>query len=264
MIGSLLAMALAQSACAPLPGVAELLQGEQRFFVIGESHGTTETPAAFAAFVCEAAIAGPVTVALEMPQTMQSNLDALLTADSEAGAHAALEGTRFFDPSWKDGRTSRAMLELMLSLRRLKAAGRDIAILAFQPDSPALAGLPHAYYELEMGYLLSRAASERPGSKVLVLVGNLHARRTANPNFPALGLPAVAHLPGDQIVTLEVAPQGGGMWSCVPECSAHTFVSEYNPDARGVFMNTGGDGAYDGTLAVGPSTASWPVSAAEE
>lgn len=264
MIGSLLALALAQSACAAPPGVPALLQGDQRFVIVGESHGTAESPAAFSAMVCEAATAGPVTVALEMPRTMQTQLDAFLVSNNDAEALTILRGTPFFDPAWKDGRTSRAMLEMMLSLRRLKAEGRDIAILAFAPDSSRLRGLPSSFYELEMGYLLSRAAVDRPGTKVLVLVGNLHARKTRNSDLPGLGLPAVAHLPADQVVTLEVAPQGGGAWRCVPECAAHNFRSQYAPEARGVFINSGGDGAYDGILALGPTTASRPVTAPED
>jgi len=264
MIGSLLAMALAQSVCAPPDGTSALLDGDQRFVVVGEMHGTTEAPAAFAQIVCEAATRGPVTVALELPQAMQPNLDAFLMADSDLSALAALEGTPFLDPTMIDGRTSQAMLEMMQSLRRLKTDGRDVAVLAFQPSSSRPQDLAQSYYELEMGYLLSRAAVDRPQAKVFALVGNLHASKIGNPRFAGLGLPATAHLPAGETVSLYVVQQGGEAWNCTPECGVHPMRVGYDPEARGVIMNPAGDGAYDGVLALGPSTASPPVSAAEE
>lgn len=209
MIGSLLALVLAQTACDPPSGIPELLDRDQRIVVVGEMHGTAETPAAFARIVCEAASRGPVTAALELPQPMQPQLDAFMAADSDAAAAAALDGAWFMNPRIDDGRTSRAMLEMMHALRRLRIDGRDIAIVAFQPGSSRPNDFPQSYYELEMGYLLSRAAIDRPQSKVFALVGRLHAGKKWNADFPALGLPAAAHLPADETVTLHAAQQGG-------------------------------------------------------
>lgn len=258
MLGSLLALTLAQSVCTAPPGTTELLNGDQRFVLIGEMHGTSETPAAFAQIVCEAALRGPVTVALEMSEAMQPNLDAFLIAHSDAAALSPLEGTPFLDPTMTDGRTSQAMLEMMQSLRRLKAEGRDIAIHAFQPDSTGGGQLPQAYYELEMGRLLARAAINRPQAKVFALVGNIHASKITNPR---LGLPAAAHLPADETVSLYVVQQGGEAWNCMQVCGANPLGMGYDADARGVIMGAKGDGAYDGLLALGPTTASPPVAA---
>lgn len=264
MIGSLLALALAQSACGAPAGVSTLLAGDQRIFVVGEMHGTTETPAAFAAIVCEAAQRGPVTVALELPAPMQGQLDAFLAADSDTEAVAALNGSWFMNPRIDDGRTSRAMLEMMQAVRRLRVHGRDIAIVAFQPGSARPREFPQSYYELEMGYLLSLAAMDRPDAKVFALVGNVHAGKKGHANFPDLGLPAAAHLPADETVTLYVAQQGGEAWNCTSECGVHPTAARHDLSARGVILEPYGDGAYDGVLALGPTTASRPVTAPEE
>ena len=261
MIGSLLALALAQSTCGAPAGVSTLLDGDQRIVVVSEMHGTAETPAAFAAIVCEAAARGPVTVALELPQPMQPQLDAFLAAEDDATAVAALDGTWFMNPRIDDGRTSRAMLDMMQAMRRLRVEGRDIAIVAFQPGSARPREFPQSYYELEMGYLLSLAAINRPEAKVFALVGNVHAGKTGNANFPGLGLPAAAHLPADETVTLYTAQQGGEAWNCTSECGVHPMASRYDAEARGVIPGAYGDGAYDGVLALGPMTASRPVTA---
>lgn len=259
MLASLLALAVAQSACNPPPGTTEMLDGGQRFVILGESHGTTETPAAFAEVVCEVAQRGPVTVAVELPEAMQDQLNAFLIADDNTAAVAALSGTSFINPRMTDGRSSRAMLDMLLALRRLKVEGRDVAIHAFQPSSAIALDLPQAYYELQMGHRLAQAATTRPGSRVLALAGSIHARKTGIANAPDLGLPAAAHLPTNETLVLSVAQQGGEAWNCRAECGVQLIPTRYDAEARGVIMGAYGDGAYDGVLALGPTTASPPI-----
>jgi len=249
----------AQPACEPPAGTDALLSMPQRYIVIGESHGTTETPNAFAQMVCAAAERGPVTVALELPTAMQSRLDAFLAAPDEAAALAALEGAHFMNPRMNDGRSSRAMLDMLLSVRQLRIQGRDVAFHAFQPSNSRPRELSQAWYELDMGHALAGAVYARPQSKILVLVGNLHARKTGFERFPDVGLPAIGHLPAAEVLTLNVAQQGGEAWNCQPDCGVNPSRAVYDAEARGVILEASDDGAYDGVLALGPSTASPPV-----
>jgi len=250
----------AQPACAAPEGTDALLALERRYIVVGEMHGTTEAPATFAGMVCAAAERGPVTVALELPTAMQPQLDAFLAAPDEAAAVAALEGTPFLNSRMSDGRSSRAMLDMMLSIRGLRAAGRDVAFHAFQPSNRPPPELAQAWYELDMGHALARAAHTRPQSKVFVLVGNLHARKTGFDRFPDVGLPAAGHLPSGEIVSLRVAQQGGEEWNCREEgCGVNTSRRVYDANARGVILEASDDGAFDGVLALGPTTASPPI-----
>ena len=260
MITLLAAAALAaQPACAPPQGTEALLAMPQRYIVVGESHGTAETPAAFGQMVCAAAERGPVTVALELPTALQPNLDAFLAAPDENAALAALEGTHFMNPRMNDGRSSRAMLEMLLFVRDLRNGGRDVAFHAFQPSNSRPRELNQAWYELDMGHALAGAAYARPQAKVLVLVGNLHARKTGFERFPDVGVPAAGHLPAADVVTLDVAQQGGEAWNCQQECGVHRSRGVYDAGARGVILEPSDGGAYDGVLALGPSTASPPI-----
>lgn len=252
-------LAAQPAACAPPPGTEALLAMSHRYIIVGESHGTTEAPAAFGEMICAAAERGPVTVALELPTGMQSQLDAFLAAEDEAAALAALEGTPWLDPRMNDGRSSRAMMDMLLSVRRLRANGRDVALHAFQPSAPRPRELTQAWYELDMGHALAGAIYGRPQSKVLVIVGNLHARKTGFDRFPEVGIPAAGHLPPADVLSLNVAQQGGEAWNCQSECGVHPSRSVYDPEARGVILGPSADGAYDGVLALGPSTASPPV-----
>ena len=250
----------AQPVCAPPDGTDALLALERRYVVVGEMHGTAETPAAFAEMVCAAAERGPVTVALELPTAMQPQLDAFLAAADAETALAALEDSPFLDPRMNDGRSSAAMLAMMQSVRDLRAAGRDVAFHAFQPSSGRPHELSQAWYELDMGHALAQAIYARPQSKVFVLVGNLHARKTGFDRFPDVGLPAAGHLPAGDVVSLRVAQQGGEEWNCREDgCGVNTSRGVYDADARGVLLEASDDGAFDGVLALGPTTASPPV-----
>ncbi|WP_332676635.1 hypothetical protein [Brevundimonas sp.] len=253
---------LAGAPCNPPSGVEALWTPDHRFIVVGEIHGTTEAPAAFAQIVCAATEQGPVTVALELPTEMQPRLDAFMAATDDASAEALLHDTFFWetDPERQDGRSSVAMLEMMQSVRRLKAAGRDVTLRGFQPSNPRPATFDQNYYELDMAVELAHAAAERPESRVLVLVGNIHASKTRFDRFDLM--PAAAHLPRKATLTLNVAQQGGQSWSCQAEgCRAHDSMERYDTTARGIVMGSAAEGAYDGVIAVGPWTASPPVGA---
>jgi hypothetical protein len=199
-----------------------------------------------------------VTVALELPQGMQPQIDAFLAALDHALALAALAGTPLVDPGVVDGRTSQAMFAMLDTLRQLKADGRDIAILAFQPSDPSPPELSQAWYELDMAYWLSRAVVERPQAKVIALVGSIHASKTAVSGLAHIGLPATAHLPPAEVLSLVVANQGGQTWSCRQGCGVHDSPGGHDQDARGIVLEPTADGAFDGTIALGPAHASPP------
>lgn len=257
------AMLAPQPVCAPPPGTDALLNLDKRIIVVGENHGTAEAPAAFAQMVCAASQRGPVTVALELPESMQPQIDQFLAASDDATAFSALAGTPFLDPKMNDGRTSQAMLMMLNSVRALKAAGRDVALHAFQPSLPRPRELIQAWYEMDMGHLMAQAVYARPEAKVLALVGNLHAMKTAHPRFADVGLPAAGHLPTDDTVTLNIVQQGGTAWNCQAECRVHDTREVYDADVRGVVLEPYAEGAYDGVLALGPSTASPPIGVGE-
>ena len=260
MIALFLAAGLAQ-ACTPPDGVSQLWERSERIIVVGESHGTREGPAAFAEIVCAATEQGPVTVALELPSNMQPSLNAFLAAADATTALEALEGTPFLAPRMADGRTSESMLDMLNRIRTLRTEGRDVAIHAFQPNASRPRDWPQAWYELDMAANMAAAVYQRPTGRVLALVGNLHARNTAIERLPEVGLPAAAHLPAQDTLTVVIAQQGGEAWNCQEECGPHTQGARYDPDARGVILEPYAEGAYDAVLALGPSTASPPIQA---
>lgn len=255
----------ATGACAPPAGFERLLRRPERVLVVGEIHGTAEAPAAVAEMACAAAGDGPVIVALELEDTLQPTFDAYLSAPDAASARAALEGSTLLNRRYQDGRSSRAMLEMMERLRQLRAGGRDVSIHAFQPQSLTRGrDLDQSWYELNMGYLLGQARHGRPEARIIALMGNIHARKTAHSALPTVGVPATGHLPARETLSLTIAQQGGTSWSCGDdECGVSPVLEKYDPEARGVILKPSEDGAYDGVLALGPWTASPPMDEAD-
>jgi hypothetical protein len=110
-----------------------------------------------------------------------------------------------------------------------------------------------------MGHALADAIHERPNSRVLAIVGNLHARKTPFDRWPEVGVPAAGHLPSADILTLRVSQQGGEEWNCRSECGMNVSRGVEDEGRLGVILEADDDGAYDGRLALGPSTASPPI-----
>lgn len=252
-------LAVSSPGCSPLPGSSALLDKPQRVIVVGETHGTVEAPAAFLALVCDAAERGPITVGLEMSEVDRPLLDLFMAAPDEAAASQLLRHGDFGRADRDDGRHSQAMMDMMLGFWRLKAAGRDISLHPFQPLMSRVPRADQAWGELEMAYGMSRALVFRPHARLLILVGDLHARKAPFSPWPEVGLPAAGHLHLPDTLTLHFAQQGGQNWGCEQTCGVQTAVGVYDPDARGVIMEPVHDGAYDGVLAVGPTTASTPA-----
>jgi hypothetical protein len=250
---------VSQPACSPPNGTDALLAAPHKVLVVGESHGTAEAPAAFAGLVCAAAQQGPVTVGLEMPESDQPLLDYVMAAPDEATAARTLRNGEFGDVRRNDGRHSQAMFDMIISIWRLKAAGRDVALRAFAPRMSVIRGRDQGWWELEMAYGMSRILVVRPDARVLILVGDLHARKTPIGRLAEVGLPAAGHLHAPDTLSLHFAQQGGESWGCQAECGLQRTINVYDPEARGVILGPIQDGAYDGVLAVGPTTASPPA-----
>jgi len=246
--------------CASVPGSDALWRDEVRFVFVGETHGTAETPAAFAGLTCQALAHGPVIVALEFPVSMQPVLDAAMVAPSDEAARAAILGWESGPFRFHDGRGSEAMLDLLLRLRAMRLAGRPLTVVASVPESPRVQGFGQSYAELDRAAVWVAAARSQPDARVVVLVGRVHAEKARRVGS-TIGLPAAAHIRPEESLSLTVAQQGGRAWVCREECGETTLLAVDPLDLRGVVLTSDKGPAFDGMLALGPMSASPPVSA---
>ena len=229
---------------APIDGLGPIL-GPGRMVVLGEFHGSREVPAFAGAVVCEASKRGPVMVALELRPS--EAITAWFSGDDTSKARARVLAEPQWVGSYQDGRTSVAMLELLRYLGELRRAGRSVELVLFDD---ATASQPRDQRMAER-LLAERAA--RPLVTSIVLVGNLHARRTpGGPMSPDQRWMATAFVDaGVPFVSLVARHATGSSWFCSgpgPETCGPEFVGspEEPLQAGRIELRPSEDGAYDG------------------
>jgi hypothetical protein len=253
---ALLAASAAPAACLPVEGAATLwAKRGTRWVIVGEMHGTNETPDAFTNLVCLAAQSrGPVTIAIEYPADMQPVLDAWLASDGGDAARAALLAGPFWRRSTQDGRTSVAFLRMLDRLRMMHRAGTVRSVRAFCPpnDGPVVSD-----YNAAMADRLTTIADAAPGI-VMVLVGNYHAINHVMTTPQGSIRPAASLLPANKKVSVDIVGAGGSMWACQMD-GCHRYDYPVQPRTRARIMSdTSEDHRYDMVYTLGK-----PYSAAE-
>lgn len=255
--------AVARAGCPELPGSQALLEADADFIVVGEAHGTVELPALFADLACTlTADKRPLLVGVEHGPANQAALDAYLVSDGGAAARAVLLQA----PAWNEagGRGSLAMLELIERVRQLRAAGADVALLAFDHviETPGTSERRERY----MAAHLVAAAGRSQGARVLALTGLGHADKdgfsSQQPPFQSMA----QFLPPEDTLTLSFVRTGGEALGCrgAPgslTCAPGPMTARDDPRARGVSLGDGRSG-FDGWASSGGTlTASTPARA---
>jgi len=260
----LLALIPRDDPCRDVPGSAALLE-PGAIVLLGEVHGTREAPAAAGDLVCLARAAGlEVVVGLEIPVSESESLESYLASDGGGAARRALLARPFWSREYQDGRSSRAMLELLERLRRADPLPRVVAI--DDPDEPA-------GRDAAMAAALSRAAGELPGGLVVALTGNLHNRLEVGTAWDPALRPAgrrLAETHPSRVVSVELGHAGGTAWVCTgstaADCGVLSLPLRPRRDSGRVVLapaEAEGVDARRGELFLGAVTASPPAKQSE-
>lgn len=247
--------------CTPIPGTDQLWSRPGlRFVLVGEIHGTKETPATFGDLVCSASsLKRPIVVGVERPSGEQKALNKLVNAGNEEDSVRGL----LSEDGWStlDGRSSKAMLSLLLTLREWKMQGLVADVVAFDD---VRADEPNAMREERMASMLTASANKYPNALVIVLTGNFHASK-AKPSEISPGLasytPMAKLLPQAETVSLYLANDGGEAWVEEEDgCGPHKMGKARGAQRGIVFTEKAPLPGYDGVLATGlPASASPPA-----
>jgi hypothetical protein len=232
----------------------------KRSTLVGEMHGTNESPAFVAALACHILTSGrTLTVALEIPRTEQDRVRSYLLSSGSAADRAAMLKGAFWATDKADGRSSAAMVDLIERLRYLRSLQLPLIDVV---TIDVAAGEEGAVNDRDR--LMSQAfdrVTKTPSDHVVGLVGNYHAKKTDGaPWNPRLRFMA-GYLPPGGLTSLDVGYDGGAAWVCMPECGVTDFGASSKTAAQGFslrLMDKDG-GAYDGIYEVGRLSPSLPA-----
>lgn len=252
--------------CAPIGGLDPFLVPGATVLV-GELHGTVETPAFVGDLACHSLRAGhPTVIALELPDSEQDRLDAAL----ESGDRAALLAGAFWSrpATEQDGRSSAAMADLVLRAHAFREAGWPVSLFAFDrtvapPTAPTPRRPDMSQRDRAMADAITSALASHEGATLIALTGNLHGRETPglpwDPGYITMG----SVLSGrGSVSSVLVRASNGSAWNCQADgCASRPFGDPKAPAAAPGIVAQPTDG-YDAVVDVGRFTASAPATAA--
>lgn len=190
--------------------------GDSRVIVLGEMHGTTETPQLVQALAESYARTGPVLVALEIWDSENEAISAYLSSTGDQAARTHLRQQPFWqvDAEHNDGRRTECMLGLLDSLRAMRAQGRDIAVLPYDPR--ALMDGEQRSRDRMMADHIRAAFTGLQNSRLIMLTGNRHAMLKV-PAFIGAGNmdSAAGYLLDLHPFTVNIAARAGNFWGCM-------------------------------------------------
>lgn len=256
-----------EAGCPGVDGVGGLFQPNTAI-LIGELHGTEQSPQFVDAMTCTAASYGyEIVVGLEIPDDESAIVDQFLASHGGSEATTKLLTSSFWSSPFPDGRQSNAMLDLLDSIRLRRQQGATITVVPL--DAAATTDRDRA-----MAEHLTEALNDTPEGIATALIGNVHNRRVRgtdfDPDYEPMGYLLTRALGEDAVVALDVRYTGGAAWACAQDqtCGPRTFVGNTSSaPASGTFNvelhNRLSSDGFDGTYDVGELSPSTPAATSD-
>lgn len=233
LLAGCLGLGAAQAApldCVGPPPQLALDKITARAIIVGEVHGTAETPAFVGQVVCGLLKSGrPVILALERDGSEQVALNRYLASAGQPADVQALTSAGAWAQAMQDGRNSRAMLALIEQVRQWKQAGQRVGLLAMQQEyhdivPPSTERVRPTQADLARFSMLNdRAMADKtwtaltanPAYTVVALAGNVHTAIGSKSRAQFEASPSFADLLADttpvHVIGLDSA--GGSSWN---------------------------------------------------
>jgi hypothetical protein len=223
--------------CASVSGATLLLVADP-VILVGELHGTNESPAFVEALTCTAlSFELEVTVGLEIPDDETSSIEAFLASDGGPVARDDLLSGPFWTSGFADGRQSMAMVDLLDSFRRHISHGAALHVVLLDSNDAT-------DRDAHMADRVIDAVEASPDAVAITLTGNVHNRRirgaSFDPDYEPMGYLVTEALSEQSVLALDIRYSGGTAWNCTPNsgCGPHTVTA-----------NTTDHPALDGAIA---------------
>lgn len=224
----------------------------KKLLLLGEIHGTVESPALVASLACALSKETSIAVGLEIPKSDQPLIDSYLSSRGGPKDKVLLLSSYFWGKG-RDGRSSKAMFDLIETIRDLNRRGRGIAVFAFdwQPNSALERNV--ALADGIRSYVVAH-----PEKTIIVLTGNIHAMKQDRGSGKDLLIPSGKLLADLEPISVELATPSGNSWMCIPGCGIHN-IPKGKTDSLPAGIGPGRFGGYDFTFRLPSTTASTPA-----
>jgi len=257
--------------CSEVGGLDYLLK-QRTVLLLGEIHGTVESPQFVADLLCNAVAFGhSVAVALQLPEFESEVISQYLDSEGTVEDRKELLTHAQELTLYQDGRFSDAMLGLLDSIHALRALGGQVDLRLFVPsdidsrDRQALSGA-----EYPMAVTIWEAIEELDSDLFIVLAGLTPSRvirgTPLDPDHEPMGYILSQWNPTWRLLSLALSHSGGTAWVC---------TSSHAVDCRALPLEGGGWGTpnsiyiygdvaetgYDGLYFVGEISHSPPARA---
>ena len=225
-------------------------QTTREIILIGEFHGTVETPRLFSNLVTVAAGEKNrrIGVGMELPTLLQPLIDEAVKNNTSIDS---FRRQLLANPTWQkinDGRSSEAMLDLICHLVKL-AESRKVSFFFFDTQI--------SERNETMARWIGQRVREQGYDVTYILVGNLHAKKILRYR----GKTKIVYMghwleeQGFTVHSYDARFSAGDAWACTPECGLHHLTGwDMTVDSDAIHR-----AGFDGVLFVGHIHASPPA-----
>ncbi|WP_342381360.1 hypothetical protein NVS55_17045 [Myxococcus stipitatus] len=178
--------------------------------LVGEQLGSREAPTVVGELVCQVAEAGlPVALGIALPRTEQERVNRYLaSAGAPADQDALLEG-RFWRRPYQDGRSSRAMLDLIDRVRAMRMAGLSVSLVAYDTDTAG-----GSERDAQLAALWNERRQAQKDEVHVVLAGNTHTRTVTGAAWDKSFTPMASLMKAPRFIVLDMSYAQGTRWGC--------------------------------------------------
>lgn len=249
---------------APCPQILGLdMTSLKNATLVGELHGTNESPAFVAALSCNILTRGhSLKVALEIPASEQERIRTYLASEGTEKDRKAMLAGAFWATDMADGRSSVAMANLIERLRYLRSVKLPLLDVV-TIDLAAGDASPTEDRDRRMSEAFAAIIKTDGSHHVVGLVGNYHAKKTDGAPWNPRKRFMAGYLPAGSVSSFDVGYTGGSAWICVPDCGVSEVSASSQQASPGfaIRVESKDGGAYDGIYDVGRLTPSVPARA---
>ena len=208
--------------CSTIGGLDYLLR-ERTVLLLGEIHGTVESPQFVADLLCNAVASGrSAAIALQLPEFESGVITRYLDSDGSRDDRRQLLADAQELTRYLDGRFSESMVALLESIRALRAQGGEVELRLFVPpnvDSVTRQNLTAV--ERPMAVAVWEAIEELDADLFIALTGLAHNRMIpgleTDPDYKPMGFRLSQWNPEWRLLSLALSHSGGTAWMCTTQ-----------------------------------------------